>query len=98
MCAFNLGDVEEARGVTNESTAGKGAARDRLEAAFVEGTRTVGDAATAGEGRGKEGVVLHALEFAIWGEVRVGVVLQGSGSGGLREEEKGAYKSDNESK
>lgn len=81
MCAFDLGDVEKARGVPDEGAAGEGAARDRLEAAFVDRTRAIGDAAAAVEDRLEERVMLHALELAVGGEVRVGVVLQEEGSG-----------------
>lgn len=77
MRAFDLGDVEEARGVTDEGAARESAARNRLEAAFVERACAIGDAAAAGEDRCEEGVMLHALKFAVGGEIWVGVVLQG---------------------
>lgn len=79
MCAFDLGNVEKARSVPDEGAAGEGAAWNRLKATFIERARAVGDAAAAVEDGREERVVLHALELAVGGEVRVGVVLQEEG-------------------
>ena len=74
MCAFDLGHVEETRGIADEGAAGEGALGDGLVATFIEGSGGVGDTFTALKDGGVGRVVLHLLELAVGGEPGVLVV------------------------
>ncbi len=74
MAALDLGDVEKARGAADERTARKGQLGDRLEAAFVDRPRPIGDAPAALEGRPDGRMGLEALELLEGIEPGIGVV------------------------
>ncbi len=74
VAALDLGDVQEARGAADQQAAGEIQARDRLEAAFVQGARAIGDAPPAGERLADRGMGLEALKLLERVEIRVLVV------------------------
>ena len=74
MGSFDLGDVEETCCVADEGATWEGAFGNRLEAAFVQRARAVGNALTAFKVLGELGVVFHLLEFAVGGQPGVWVV------------------------
>ncbi|RUS34956.1 hypothetical protein BC938DRAFT_477406 [Jimgerdemannia flammicorona] len=72
MGAFDLGDVEETGRAADEGTARKVELRDGLVSTFVDGASTVGDAFTAFEEIGDEGVVFEAL---VWRASRMSIII-----------------------
>ena len=72
--SFDFRDVEEPRRVSNESSAGKGAFRDRLKSPFIQSPRRVGDAFPTLEDRFVERMMFEFLKFSVGGQPWVGVV------------------------
>ena len=72
--ALDLGHVEEAGGVADQQAARKAEFGHRLEAAFVERPRAVGNAPAALEDLADLRVGLETLEFLVGRQVRVAVV------------------------
>src|SRR6185312_11630480 len=63
VAALDLGHVEESRGAADDEPAGEVEPRNRLEAAFVQGARAIGDAPPAGESRADRRMGLEALKL-----------------------------------
>src|SRR5439155_5707863 len=63
MAALDLRHVQEAGGVADQRAAGEIEARDRLEAALVQGARAIGDAPPALESGADRRMRLEALEL-----------------------------------
>ena len=74
VAALDLRHVEKPGGVADQRAAGKIEPRDRLEAAFVERPRAIGDAPPALEKRPDRRVRLEALELLERVQERVPVV------------------------
>ena len=74
MSAFYFRYVEEASSVSDQGTSWKGAFRDRLETAFVEGAGTVGYAFPALDDGRVEGMVLQFLKLAIRAEPWIRII------------------------
>ncbi len=74
MAALDLGDVEEPGSAADDRAAGEVELRDRLETAFVERARPIGDASAALEDRANRRMGLEALELLERAEEGVAVI------------------------
>src|SRR5262245_13800312 len=74
MRALDLGDVEEAGGVTTQQSAGEAQPWNGLNAAGADRARAIADAAPALDVTANRGMQFEALQLIERAEVRVAVV------------------------